>query len=205
MLYTRLTCVRLMLNRTSIQHALNDSSAKPVDEILDDWKDIHKNTPHGLALCYNVSKVKIIEVIEIPNVLEVLPIVLEIKKETILLVIVYHIPGPLGSFINIFISLINELPTQHRMLIVCDFNLDQMLPEHVAKVDTLIQNFTFSRRSQYSTHIHRGILFLILQISILFLLCRHPSVITLFFLYKSDVLYLYIIQLETIQLSILIT
>ena len=50
-------------------------------------------------------------------------------------------PGPLGSFIDDFISLINELPTQHRMLIADDFNLDQILPEHVPKVDPLIQNF----------------------------------------------------------------
>ena len=47
---------------------INDSSAKQIDKILDDWKDIHKNT-HGLALCYNVSKVNIIEVIEVPSVL----------------------------------------------------------------------------------------------------------------------------------------
>ena len=54
-----------------------------IDEILDDWKDIHKNTHHGLALCYNVNKVNIIEVIEIPSVFEVLSIVPEIEKETI--------------------------------------------------------------------------------------------------------------------------
>ena len=120
---------------------INDSPAKHIDEILDDWKDIHKNTQHGLALCYNMSKVNIIEVIEIPSVLGGLSIVLEIKKETILLVIVYHKPGPLGSFIDDFTSLINGLPTQHRMLIVGDFNLNQMLPEYVAKVDPLIQKF----------------------------------------------------------------
>ena len=91
---------------------INDSPAKHIDEILHDWIDIHKNTLHGLALCYNVNKVNIIEVIEILSVLEVLPIVLEIEKETILLVIVYRMPGPLGSFIGDFISLINELPTQ---------------------------------------------------------------------------------------------
>ena len=51
---------------------------------------VHKNVHHGLALCYNVNKVKIIEVIEIPSVLEVLPIVLEIENKAILLVIVYH-------------------------------------------------------------------------------------------------------------------
>ena len=71
---------------------------------------IGKNAQHGLALCYNASKVNITEVIEIPSVLEVLPIVLEIEKETILLVTVYRIPGPLGSFIHDFTSLINELP-----------------------------------------------------------------------------------------------
>ena len=47
--------------------SINDSPTKHIDEILDNWKDIHKNTQHGLALCYNVSKVNIIEVIEIPS------------------------------------------------------------------------------------------------------------------------------------------
>ena len=142
---------------------INDRPAKHIDEILDEWKDIRKNTQHGLALCYNVSKVNISEVIDIPSVSEVLPIVLETEKET--LVIKCHILGPLGSFIDDVILLINELPTQHRMLIVGDFNLDQMLPEHVAKVDPLIQSFNLSQHSQYSTHIHEGILDLAFDIS----------------------------------------
>ena len=58
---------------------INDSPSKHSDEILDDWKDIHKNTQYGLALCYNVSKVNITEVIDILCVLEV---VLEIERET---------------------------------------------------------------------------------------------------------------------------
>ena len=51
------------------------------------------------------------------------------------------------------------------MLIVSDFNLDQMLPEHVAKVDPQIQNFNLSQLSQYSTHIHGGILDLVFHTS----------------------------------------
>ena len=112
-----------------------------------------------------MSKVDIIEVIEIASVLEVLPIVLEIEKETILLIIVYRMPGPLGSFKDDFILLINELPTQHRMLIVGDFNLDQTLPEHVAKFDPLIQSFNLYQHSQCSTHIHEGILDLVFDTS----------------------------------------
>ena len=77
--------------------------------------------------------------------------------ETFLLVIVYLvvycIPGPFDFFIDDFILSINELPTQDRILIVGDFNLDQMLPKHVAKVDLLIQNLNLSRYSQYSAHI----------------------------------------------------
>ena len=65
---------------------INDSPSEHIYEILDDWKDIHQNTQHGLALSYNVSKVNIYEVIDIPSVLELLPIVLEIERETFLLV-----------------------------------------------------------------------------------------------------------------------
>ena len=61
---------------------INDSPSKHIDEILDGWKDIHKNTQHGLAPCYNVSKVNIIGVIDFLSVLKVLAIVLEIEKET---------------------------------------------------------------------------------------------------------------------------
>ena len=70
----------------------------------------------------------------------------------------YHMPGSLDTFIDDFILLINELPTQHRILTDGDFNLDQMLSTNVAKVDPLIQNFNLSPHSQYSTHIHGGLL-----------------------------------------------
>ena len=44
------------------------------------------------------------------------------------------------------------------MLIVDDFDFDQMLSENIAIVDPQIQNFNFSQRSQYSSHIYVGIL-----------------------------------------------
>ena len=56
------------------------------------------------------------------NVLEVLSVVLEIEKETLLFVIVYCMPGPLVTFIDHSVLLINE----HKILIVADFNLDQI-------------------------------------------------------------------------------
>ena len=87
------------------------------------------------------------------------------SQKTLLLVIVYRAPGPVGSFIDKLILLMNELPIQHRILIVGDFNHDQMLPENVANITPLIQSFDLSQRSQYSTHIHGGILDLIFDFS----------------------------------------
>ena len=141
-----------------------------------------------------MSRVIIVEVIEIPSVLEVLPIALEIKKETVLLVIVYRMPGPVGSFIDDFISLINELSTQHigcwllviLILIKCCLSMLQ--------VDPLIQNFNLSQRSQYSTHIHGGILDLVFDTSNSNNFSSLPSAYSdhfVLFFSKSDALYLY--------------
>ena len=105
------------------------------------------------------------------------------------MIIVYRrAPGPLNSLIDGFTLLINELPTQHRILIVGDFNLYQMLPMNVAKIDPLIQNFNLSQRSQYSIHIHEGLLdFAYYDLnSKLFLLYHHLTVVTVSFFSKSD-------------------
>ena len=92
-----------------------------------------------------------------------------------------------------FILLINELSAQHGMLIVGDFNHDQMLPEHVTKVDPLIQNFNLSQHSQCSSHIHWRILGLVFDTSnsstVSSLLSPFSDHFVLFF--RSDALYVY--------------
>ena len=97
-------------------------------------------------------------------------------------------PGHLCSFIDDFILLINELPTQHRILIAGDFNLDQMLLENVAKVDHLFQSFNLFQRSQYSSHIYGGLLDLVFDISNFNVLSSLPSPYSehFVFFFKSD-------------------
>lgn len=90
-----------------------------------------------------------------------MPDVLKTEKKTLLLGIVYRMPGSLCNFIDQFILLIKEQPAHQRTLIVFDFNLYQMMPENVAKVHPLIQNFNLSQHFQYSAHIHRGALDLV--------------------------------------------
>ena len=60
----------------------------------------------------------------------------------------------LDTCVDDSILLISELPIQHRILSFGDFNLDQILPENVAIVDSLIKSFSLSQRSQYSAHMH---------------------------------------------------
>ena len=93
---------------------------------------------HLVTQSYKVSKVNIIEVIDIPSIIEILPIVLEVNKETFLLVIMCHGPGPVGSFIDNFTLLMNGLPIQHRILILGDFNLDQIFPENVSNNPNIV-------------------------------------------------------------------
>ena len=108
----------------------------------------------------------------------------------------YHMPGSLDTFIDNFILLINELPAQHRILTDGDFNLDQMLSANVAKVDPLIQNFNLSPHSQYSTHIHGGLLNHVLDTSNSNALSSLPSsysdhfVLFLFFSKSDNYIYL---------------
>ena len=93
-------------------------------------------------------------------------------------------PCPLGFFISGFILLINELSIQHRILIIGDFNLGQMLPEYIAKVDpvNMSHNIQLIFMGEY------WVWCLILQI----------SNFKLHFFSKFEALYLYRISLQTI-------
>ena len=126
------------------------------------------------------------EISNIPRVLEALSFVLEIERETIFMVKKCCMPGLLGYFIDDFILLVNELPRQHRIFIVGNFNLDQVLPKHVPKVYPLIQNFNVELiyMEKY------WIWYLVIQIPILFFLFLYHTVITFVLFSKSDTFYL---------------
>ena len=136
-----------------------------IDEYPNGWKDIHNPMQHGLAICYKEESVKIIQEIQLPTVLEVLALLIDVNEECILLLLLYRVPGAVGSFVDDLIALLenilNDIPSVDRILLVGDFNLDQMLDENVRKTNPLLQRFNFHQRSQYSTHIEGGILDLV--------------------------------------------
>jgi len=72
---------------------VKDGPFSNIEMYMEGWADIHKKTNHGLAICYNASKVRIIQEFETRNTLEILPVVIEIENEHVLLVLVYRTPG----------------------------------------------------------------------------------------------------------------
>ena len=66
---------------------------------------------------------------------------MDIQNEKVLVVLLYRPPGSLGTFITDLMSEISELPTQHRILIMGDFNLDQMLTQNVEKINRIMSQF----------------------------------------------------------------
>ena len=140
---------------------------KRIKDYLPEWDDIHHSVLHGLTVCYNTTKVNILKKYSYTGVLEILPVLLEIGKEIIFLVLVYRPPGPISNFVTNLIQVIDQLlaeyPIQapYRTIVLGDFNWDQMLPQHVSTFAPFSSHFNLCQRSNYSTHIKGGILDLV--------------------------------------------
>ena len=96
--------------------------------------------------------------------MEVLVSLIEVKAERILIAIVYRAPTTptISTFINGLIGIVTEnLHDGDRLVILGDFNMDQMLPENVEKCRPLLELFHLHQRSKYSTHESGGILDLV--------------------------------------------
>ena len=138
---------------------------KRIKTYLSGWDDIHYSVGHGLAICFNTTKVKVIKRYNYIGALEILPVLLEINKEIIFLVVVYRRPGPIGNFVENLMEVLDhfiaELDGGYRTIIMGDFNWDQMLPQHVSTLVPFRSHFSLHQRSNYSTHIKGGILDLV--------------------------------------------
>ena len=79
----------------------------------------------------------------------------------IMLLVVYRKPGSVLDFIDLFEEQIQSLPTNKRLLIVGDFNLDQRDINLVKLFDDVINKFSLTQRSNFTTHSQGGILDLV--------------------------------------------
>ena len=64
----------------------------------DNWIDFHKQTQHGLALCYNSSSVTMVEELKTIDKIEILALMMQHLEKDFIVVVIYRQPGSLGSF-----------------------------------------------------------------------------------------------------------
>ena len=148
-------------------HTSNSSELKKIEDYAPTWRSIHHpHAQHGLAVCYNSDNVVVVKQFPTINDIQMLPVLLMIGDENVLVIVVYQPPGRPR---NVFpyqllqqLELIEEVRT-YRTIIVGDFNADQMLAENVSAYADLSHRFNLTQRSLYSTHIHGGILDLVLD------------------------------------------
>ena len=146
----------------------------PLSDISDyqtGWKRIHHPTaPHGLAVCYEESKV-VIHSINFPtrpfsSKMELMSVLMSIEGEKVLIVLLYRPPITIQQQIHCFIDeltyQLGELQIdQYNTIVLGDFNLDQMHYPYVELFHGICMQFSLTQRSTYSTHIHGGILDLV--------------------------------------------
>ena len=108
------------------------------------WKSIHHPTaPHGLAICYDLSKV-VIHSINFPTQhfssnMELMSVLMSIEGEQVLIVLVYRPPITIQQQIHNFIDeltyQLQELQVnQYNTIILGDFNLDQMHDPYIIEL-----------------------------------------------------------------------
>ena len=141
---------------------VRDNNTNRIEYYEKEWLDLHKPTEHGLAICYNTRHVKVIKEFDVVSQLEMLPVLLEVDKEQVLLILVYR-TGPVRNFVAEFAEELLLLPTNKRTIILGDFNMDQMLSNNVELLQPLVTQFHLHQRVKFSTHIHGGILDIVLD------------------------------------------
>ena len=89
-----------------------------------------------------------------------------IEDEQALIVLLYRPPTTNQQLINLFIEELKQQLEQldvikYNTLLLGDFNLDQMHDPYVELFQSICNQFAFTQRSNFSTHIHGGILDLV--------------------------------------------
>ena len=144
----------------------NNSINIEIKSIDENWENIHHDTNHGLALCYNTMKVKLIEEkIQTTNSIEILASIFQFNGEQVLIVLVYrHHQSNKSAFLDILAAQISLFRQRNlRIVILGDFNMDLHDPANINLINNFSTNFQMQQKTTCTTHNDGGILDLILD------------------------------------------
>ena len=88
-------CSLICFTETTVTGAL---PSERITQYLDGWSDIHKQTLHGLTICFHTDKVQVIQQSKVTTRLEMLSLLLEVQNEQVLVIIIYKPQGSISLF-----------------------------------------------------------------------------------------------------------
>ena len=125
------------------------------------WDDIHYTTAHGLAICYQKNKIKLVRELQTDPFIEAAACIWEHEEIQFIVLLVYR-TGPILNFVQQITEQIREFQRLNlRIILLGDFNLDQNRTEHFNRFSNFKQEFLMEQKSKFPTHNDGGILDLI--------------------------------------------
>jgi len=143
-------------------HVNNVSQIASIESFHSEWKDYHKATDHGLAICYNINNNILIQELEIEFELEAAACILqntESHDKFIIFLVYRNVKTNIQHFFRQLSSQLEDFATLGlRIILVGDFNLDPWKANNDSYFATLEKNCNLHRKSEFPTHIHGGVL-----------------------------------------------
>ena len=148
---------------TRFVYSTEDSrSFKNVIKLKQRRSDIHEHTQHGLVICYDIEKSKVITQFGTTYHIKLLPVLFEVDNEFLLIVLLY-LTRPRGTFIDTLDEELTLLPSKYRTVVLGDFNLSQVIEENINILQPILTEFNLRQRLRYATHLECEILDLVLN------------------------------------------
>jgi len=157
-------CCIFSFVETNITSDPTDNSTSTRNSVVPSWVSVFKHTNHGICLMYNQDRVQLLDTYDTSHSLELLACLMKYEEEEFITVILYREPDEnmyaIRTFMTDLTNEISRLPTDKRIIIVGDFNLDLMVDANKVRFEHFSRQFSpkFHQLSRYSTHRYGGIL-----------------------------------------------
>ena len=158
------------LNRCSImcftETNVNGRMFERIESFHTQWSDIHKDTEHGLAICFKTTDFVFVQELEIVHDLEATACIFKYSDTCVKFIIFLIYRKNTTNINNFFTELTEQLAEfsslKLRILLLGDFNLNPFQQNnHNLYYISLQQRYNLHMKSDFATHVCAGVLYLI--------------------------------------------
>ena len=153
-------CSILCFTETKVE---NEYNIKRINQFDSNWDDIHFSTDHGLTICFQKNRMKLLCELTTNPSIEAVAIKFQYQQSEFILILIYRKPGAILNFVQQLTEQIRTFRQSHscRIILLGDFNIDQRSDHNVNQFSAMKQEFLMQQKSTFTTHIDGGILDLV--------------------------------------------